>query len=229
MGARSSHASNSSNPERELIDQSITDRQDVRATVTLATDVNIHRDAFQVVTERMHQSLQFTYSAKSDSILQVTTSRNEQIDSRTCTWTQETMLPAALAASYRVEISSGVVSCLLAISPVAMSSQRQLTYLKITGSRPKLTLQKLEIGEKVLIIQDIYGAKTRGAHEDESLECVVCMTALRCSIVLPCRHLCLCAGCSDVMRSQGQPKCPMCRTELDAVVQVAMERPARGN
>jgi hypothetical protein len=229
MGARASHASNSSNPERELIDQSVTDRQDVRATVTLAPDVNIHRDAFQVVTERMGLSLQFVYSAKSDSILQVATSRNEHIDSRNCTWTHETLLSAALAVTQRVQIQPTDVSCLLAISPVSMQSQRQLTYVKFTGTRAKLTLQKLEIGDKVLIIHDIYGAKTRGAHEDESLECVVCMTALRCSIVLPCRHLCLCAGCSDVMRSQGQPKCPMCRTELDAVVQVAMDRPARGN
>jgi len=229
MGARAGHASNSSNPERVLIEESVTDRLDVRATVTLAPDVNIHRDAFQVVSERIGLALQFVYSAKSDSILQVATSRSEQIDSRTCVWTQETLLPAAFTNPQKVPIDSTDLSCLLAISPISMPSQRQLTYLRFTGTRAKLTLQKLEIGDKVLIIHDIYGAKIRGAHEDESLECVVCMTALRCSIVLPCRHLCLCAGCSDVMRSQGQPKCPMCRTELDAVVQVAMERPGRGN
>lgn len=211
------------------MDDSLTDRQDVRATVTIAPDVNIHRDAFQVVTERGGLMLQFVYSAISDSILRAATSTSDHIDCRNCTWTHELLLPAAICVTQKVPIEASDAVCLLALAPLSSAAQRQLTHVKLQGSRARLTLQKLEIGDKVLIIHDIYGAKIRGVHEDESLECVVCMTEPRCSIVLPCRHLCLCAGCSDVMRSQGQPKCPMCRTELDAVVQVALDPPSRGD
>ena len=48
------------------------------------------------------------------------------------------------------------------------------------------------------------------------------MSEISDTIVMPCRHLCLCVGCADVLRMQGRPgstaparngppRCPICR------------------
>ena len=49
--------------------------------------------------------------------------------------------------------------------------------------------------------------------------CCVCLDAQADHIVLPCRHLCLCAACSTQLR--GHP-CPMCRAAANAIEEVFM-------
>ena len=63
------------------------------------------------------------------------------------------------------------------------------------------------------------GASDLGAHvpqpsdeenSDNSSECVVCLSDLRDTLILPCRHLCLCNSCADTLRYQAS-NCPICR------------------
>ena len=44
----------------------------------------------------------------------------------------------------------------------------------------------------------------------DAVECVICLTDPRVIAVYPCRHMCLCASCAEVLPSQGN-KCPICR------------------
>jgi hypothetical protein len=59
------------------------------------------------------------------------------------------------------------------------------------------------------------GDKVRG------LDCVVCQDAERSVLILPCRHLCLCAACarSPALESPGAP-CPICRAPIGAMYSV---------
>lgn len=41
-------------------------------------------------------------------------------------------------------------------------------------------------------------------------ECIVCMSELKDTIVLPCRHMCLCSECANTIRGRSD-KCPLCR------------------
>ncbi len=50
-------------------------------------------------------------------------------------------------------------------------------------------------------------------------ECVVCMCDSRDTIILPCRHLCLCNACADSLRYQAN-NCPICRAPFRALLQV---------
>jgi len=52
--------------------------------------------------------------------------------------------------------------------------------------------------------------------EDTSL-CALCLEIPKCVLLLPCRHLCVCAGCAPRVPTGGP--CPVCRTP----VQVQME------
>ena len=43
------------------------------------------------------------------------------------------------------------------------------------------------------------------ADDDNGSECVICMSDVRDTLILPCRHLCLCNGCADSLRYQVSP------------------------
>lgn len=47
-------------------------------------------------------------------------------------------------------------------------------------------------------------------NSDNSNECVVCLSDLRDTLILPCHHLCLCNSCADTLRYQAS-NCPICR------------------
>lgn len=49
---------------------------------------------------------------------------------------------------------------------------------------------------------------------DNSAECVVCLSDVRDTLILPCRHLCLCNACADTLRYQANC-CPICRLRKD--------------
>lgn len=66
--------------------------------------------------------------------------------------------------------------------------------------------QKYHTGSDSFYVEEVFGLR------GEESECVVCMTDHKDTAVLPCRHVCLCTKCAQTMRSQKQPKCPICRT-----------------
>ena len=73
---------------------------------------------------------------------------------------------------------------------------------------------------KKLIYYDIYGLchgnnAERGeeAAEDDSTDCIICLTETREYACIPCRHLCMCHNCVGDLASHGN-KCPMCRKHV---------------
>lgn len=94
----------------------------------------------------------------------------------------------------------------------------------------KAIKQKLFIDGLTYLLQEIYGLenKTEEAKpysdldddvDDCGAECVVCMCDLRDTIILPCRHLCLCNACADSLRYQAN-NCPICRAPFRALLQI---------
>lgn len=57
--------------------------------------------------------------------------------------------------------------------------------------------------------------------EQEEKLCVVCLTNNKCVILMPCRHLCMCNDCSEIIERTSQ-SCPICRTDFDRRVTVYM-------
>ena len=47
--------------------------------------------------------------------------------------------------------------------------------------------------------------------------CMVCLAAPKRSLLLPCKHLCLCDCCSGSFKAPGM-KCPVCRVDIQDVV-----------
>ncbi len=64
--------------------------------------------------------------------------------------------------------------------------------------RFKFLKQKLLYNNQIMDLNEIYGTDNREAHlaDDSQKECIVCYTATKDTVVLPCRHMCLCIDCS---------------------------------
>ena len=108
-------------------------------------------------------------------------------------------------------------------------------------------MQRLQLPGGVYLSQDIYGmdrnrtedtdggngsgvlGESPGVEKDpdddgmkmtldaDAVECVICLTDPREVAVYPCRHMCLCTGCAEVLPSQGN-KCPICRRKAIMLV-----------
>lgn len=59
--------------------------------------------------------------------------------------------------------------------------------------------------------------------EDSGAECVICMSDMRDTLILPCRHLCLCSTCAESLRYQAS-SCPICRSPFRALLQIRAMR-----
>jgi len=74
--------------------------------------------------------------------------------------------------------------------------------------------QKLFVDGLSYLLQEIYGLENKSADvhpnlfddddgdDDCGADCVVCMCDIRDTIILPCRHLCLCFACAESLRYQ---------------------------
>lgn len=99
--------------------------------------------------------------------------------------------------------------------------------------------QKLFVDGLTYLLQEIYGIENKNSIsttgdsyvapeddlEDNSSECVICMSDTRDTLILPCRHLCLCNGCADSLRYQAN-NCPICRAPFRALLQLKAVRKA---
>ncbi|XP_072560861.1 E3 ubiquitin-protein ligase MGRN1b isoform X2 [Paramormyrops kingsleyae] len=99
----------------------------------------------------------------------------------------------------------------------------------VDGSFSVKPLKQKQIVDRVsYLLQEIYGIENKNNQEtkpsddensDNSNECVVCLSDLRDTLILPCRHLCLCNSCADTLRYQAN-NCPICRLPFRALLQI---------
>lgn len=86
-------------------------------------------------------------------------------------------------------------------SPIGLKIQKQVW---LPPSNPS---QRIVIDSVAYLLQEVYGFldNEEDATEEsrESRDCVVCLSDPRDTIVLPCRHLCLCKGCAHTLQNQG--------------------------
>ncbi|XP_044771538.1 E3 ubiquitin-protein ligase MGRN1 isoform X3 [Neomonachus schauinslandi] len=107
----------------------------------------------------------------------------------------------------------------------------------VDGSFSVKPLKQKQIVDRVsYLLQEIYGIENKNNQEtkpsdeensDNSSECVVCLSDPRDTLILPCRHLCLCNSCADTLRYQAS-NCPICRLPFRALLQIRAVRKKPG-
>lgn len=67
-------------------------------------------------------------------------------------------------------------------------------------------------------------AVRKDADASSSLECCICLSAARCMLFMPCKHLCACEACgADHQPDSGRKPlehCPMCRLRIKSRIKV---------
>uniref|UniRef100_A0A7E4ZT62 RING-type E3 ubiquitin transferase n=1 Tax=Panagrellus redivivus TaxID=6233 RepID=A0A7E4ZT62_PANRE len=82
--------------------------------------------------------------------------------------------------------------------------------------------QKLITDGVTYLLQEIYGIEKKESNlkYDNSADCIICMANSRDTVILPCRHLCICNGCAETLRFKLQ-NCPICRSPFKALFKFA--------
>ncbi|VDN19984.1 unnamed protein product [Gongylonema pulchrum] len=85
--------------------------------------------------------------------------------------------------------------------------------------------QKLVADGVVYLLQEIYGIenKEQDLGDENGSECIICMSDIRDTVILPCRHLCICNGCAETLRYKLN-NCPICRSPFRALLQLKTMR-----
>ncbi|XP_073122625.1 probable E3 ubiquitin-protein ligase LUL4 [Henckelia pumila] len=75
-------------------------------------------------------------------------------------------------------------------------------------------------------LREIFGIsnsdETTISEMDLGKECVICMTEVKNTAALPCRHLCMCSECAKELRLQSD-KCPICRHPIEELIEIKVD------
>ncbi|RDX86513.1 putative E3 ubiquitin-protein ligase LUL2, partial [Mucuna pruriens] len=85
----------------------------------------------------------------------------------------------------------------------------------------KVMKQVLWVNGKRYELQEIYGigiASDGDSHESGG-DCVICLSEPRDITVLPCRHMCMCSGCANLLKVHTA-NCPICRHPIERLLQI---------
>ncbi|KAG8348501.1 putative Zinc finger C3HC4 type (RING finger) Prokaryotic RING finger family 4 [Trypanosoma vivax] len=95
--------------------------------------------------------------------------------------------------------------------------------------------QVVTTGGDVYVVEDLFGADGDGCTSDAQVEvtlgaavdtgnmeeedtlCVVCIAQPKDTVVMPCRHLCLCKTCAEELLRHMR-KCPVCRGKVSTLL-----------
>eukprot|EP00831_Metopus_contortus_P056747 TRINITY_DN4880_c0_g1_i1.p2 TRINITY_DN4880_c0_g1~~TRINITY_DN4880_c0_g1_i1.p2 ORF type:complete len:267 (-),score=48.06 TRINITY_DN4880_c0_g1_i1:33-800(-) len=99
----------------------------------------------------------------------------------------------------------------------------QYTLAAVEKGEVKVLKQLLQINEYLYKLEEFFGAEGKKEEDDEaSKECVVCYSEIADTVVVPCRHLCLCKKCAQIVRMQTS-KCPICRTQVKTFIHIQLQ------
>ncbi|CAD8134574.1 unnamed protein product [Paramecium pentaurelia] len=115
-------------------------------------------------------------------------------------------------------------------------------YYDYEDDQLKLVKQKFQHNNKgAFDVQEIYGINDSNLvgsmkHDQNDGECIICLSETIDTIIMPCRHMCLCGNCAkqimdkkmqlkneSVERQQHAPDfnlCPQCRMEIDSFIKL---------
>ncbi len=82
------------------------------------------------------------------------------------------------------------------------------------GFSLKAFKQTVEGANEVYSLHGIYGGNM---VDNSGAECVVCMECTKDTMILPCRHFCLCHGCA-IQVSMDKRQCPICRNSIASML-----------
>ncbi|KAH8585008.1 RING domain [Cryptosporidium sp. chipmunk genotype I] len=181
--------------------------------------------------------IKFEYDCIQDSILNIYNSNSLEenlINTEKPIFTHN--IPKSLNKEFQFDLKSDLKkNFVLEIKPKGLSSNStgtiQLTFCEQVSKKGNNALEsQIEIKRQCVLyngkafeIQNIFGLSNNSSktskNGEDSEKCVICLTNNRETILLPCRHACLCKVCSNALFKNTQD-CPVCRNSVLGVVNI---------
>ncbi|XP_023242514.1 probable E3 ubiquitin-protein ligase MGRN1 isoform X2 [Centruroides sculpturatus] len=195
-------------------------------TRTLRSLINIRKESLRFVnyTPRDPSMNSETYHYKRGA--------NQQFNQVSHTFDPTKYTEEELNYQYEDEIMPVVIQCVAEEGDEPRQSHVLIAVVEKNADNifsVKPLKQKLFIDGLCYLLQEIYGIENKNVFqpkdisddevEDSGSECVICMCDARDTLILPCRHLCLCNSCADSLRYQAN-NCPICRAPFRALLQI---------
>ncbi|KAM3139451.1 hypothetical protein pb186bvf_008476 [Paramecium bursaria] len=122
--------------------------------------------------------------------------------------------------------------------------QKMYYFMEFEHMKPKLKKQKLIHPKGTFEINEIYGIDNsvvmRGGLQQAAEECTICISESIDTIIMPCRHMCICNECAKKIQEklkqfqidqqqhpqqnraviQNPNHCPVCRTEIETFIRL---------
>eukprot|EP00826_Nyctotherus_ovalis_P025235 TRINITY_DN1953_c0_g1_i14.p1 TRINITY_DN1953_c0_g1~~TRINITY_DN1953_c0_g1_i14.p1 ORF type:complete len:203 (+),score=61.43 TRINITY_DN1953_c0_g1_i14:297-905(+) len=112
---------------------------------------------------------------------------------------------------------------IIKIESTGSNKMTQYTMANFEKGEVKVQKQILQVKDSLYNLEEFYGTEgKKEGNEEESKECVVCYSELANTAVLPCRHLCLCKKCAQIIRMQTS-RCPIDRTPVQMFISFKVE------
>jgi len=89
--------------------------------------------------------------------------------------------------------------------------------------------ESYEVNEIYGINSSEFGKQEAARIDDSDKECIVCLSDKRDTIILPCRHMCLCVNCAVSLQNQTSRKCPICSDNIESFLRLSKQAPAPTN
>ena len=81
---------------------------------------------------------------------------------------------------------------------------------RLSDANVRLLKQKIITEHGVFTIDEAYGLNAGRNDDNDSKECVICLTEPKSALAKPCKHVSTCIDCANVIMSSNRT-CPMCR------------------
>lgn len=209
---------------------SFSDYKTSKKPKTIETGLSIHRDSVKLVldSETNLYGLSFTCDSKEDFQIVVYYYAKELINTKTKSQylsLDKTKSPSPVSLTAPAGLSQEILtSPVLDIKkfsqsdlafedcktfPIVLFLKTQhellLSYYKIEGDSVIKIRESYSVGDKSYEVFELYGS--------EYAECGVCLAESKRQALFPCRHVCVCQDCLDMIMKRDR-KCPMCRTYI---------------
>jgi hypothetical protein len=119
---------------------------------------------------------------------------------------------AAAAAAERLQMEEEMAA--LALSVQSDTLRMQSDALRVQSNALRLQQMQARLGRSVVAPPATPNPGT------EETQCVVCMDAPKDHLIVPCGHMCVCAGCAEQLTKTRTPTCPVCREPIQQTVKV---------
>jgi hypothetical protein len=107
-------------------------------------------------------------------------------------------------------------------SPAVKYSQYFYCDLDTGTCVTRIHRRKLMTPTGFYVMDEAYGLNSDRHNDEDSKECLVCLTDRKATLARPCKHVTLCNACAKVVML-GDRKCPLCRGIIEEVIPLQLQ------